>query len=261
MDEESGTPPAPDARQYGDVAAVYDTLMAGVPHDLWLLRIEKAARTRGKTPRSALDIACGTGIVTEHLHRHGYSPVWGVDLSGPMVSVARTKARAKGYDVTYVHQDAARLDLPVRDFDLVVSLFDSLNYITDPAALRQAFRRIFAHIAPGGLFAFDLNALYALANRFFDQSGSDGPVHHHWRSRWDRETRLCRVEMDFWVRDDATGETRHFSETHVQRAYTVPEMMAWLAEAGFTDIEVFGNYGTRPPGPKTDRLLFVAEKG
>src|SRR5687767_9406457 len=119
-------------RQYGDVAAVYDALMANVPHSAWLSRIEKAVRLRGKTPRSALDVACGTGIVTELLARRGYAPVHGVDLSPAMVAIARTKAAAKGYSVvTYEQQDAATLDLGEgRAFDLVVSLFDSLNYIT-----------------------------------------------------------------------------------------------------------------------------------
>lgn len=248
------------ARQYGDVAAIYDALMTSVPHGAWLSRIEQIVRERGRRPRSALDVACGTGLVTEELVRRRYAPVWAVDLSGPMLAIARAKAFAAHRDITYVQQDAAALDLPVRSFDLVVSLFDSLNYVIEPERLREAFRRIFTHTAPGGIFAFDLNALYALANRFFDQNGGVGPITHTWRSFWDRETRLCRVEMDFWVRDEATGEERHFRETHLQRAYTVPEITEWLGEAGFTNIEVFGNYGNRPPGPRTDRLLFAAEK-
>ena len=66
--------------------------------------------------------------------------------------------------------------------------------------------------------------------------------------------------MSFWVRDNASGETRHFTETHIQRAYTVPEITDWLAAAGFIHIDVFGGYGKRPPAPKSDRLLFIAEK-
>ena len=260
METVDGDGSSGSARQYGDVAAVYDVLMAGVPHDQWLTRIEKAVHARGKSPRSALDIACGTGLSTQVLAERGYSPVCGVDLSEPMVAIARTKAQARHLPITFVCEDAAALDLGDARFDLVISLFDSLNYIIDPAALRAAFARIFLHMSPGGLFAFDLNALYALANRFFDQTGTYGPVHHVWRSYWDRQTRLCRVEMSFWVRDDETGDTRHFTETHIQRAYTVPEITEWLAAAGFINIEVFSNYGNRPPGPKTDRLLFLAER-
>ena len=260
LSEETAGAPLRAAKQYGDVAAVYDTLMAGVPHGQWLSRIELVARARGKTPRSALDVACGTGLVSELLHRRGYTPVCGIDFSEAMTVIARTKALAKGYPIQYYQQDAATLDLPGQTFDLVVSMFDSLNYITDSAALQAAFQRIFLHTAPGGVFAFDLNAMYALAHGFFDQTGTLGPIHHVWKSYWDRETRLCRVEMDFWVRDPEAGETRHFTETHVQRAYTVPEITEWLQAAGFIHIAVFSNYGTRAPGPKTDRLLFIAER-
>lgn len=259
---EPTTPQPLEARQYGEVAAIYDALMTGsVPHAAWLSRIEKEARARGSSPRSALDVACGTGIVTFRLAQRGYAPLVGVDLSPAMIAIARTKAAAKNLPITFVVQNAAHLDLDGH-FDLVVSLFDSLNYVLDPADLRAAFCQIFAHTTPGGgVFAFDLNSLYALAHDFFSQTSTIGPVRHVWKSYWDRETRLCRVEMAFWVRDETNNAVRHFTETHVQRAYTVPEILDWLAEAGFVRIECFGGYSsTRPPTATSDRLLFIAER-
>lgn len=254
---------AEDARQYGDVAAIYDALMAGVPHSAWLTRIERAARVRGKNPLSALEVACGTGIVSQLLARRGYRPVVGVDIAPAMIAIARTKAEAAGPPVSSVRfevQDATRLDLGGHTFDLVVSLFDSLNYIVEPSDLRTAFVRIFAHTAPGGLFAFDLNSLYALSHDLFTQASFVGPLRHSWRSTWDRETRLCRVDMAFAVTDEETGEVREFQEIHVQRAYTTTEIRQFVSEAGFTDLEVFGNYGERGPSPNSDRLLFVCER-
>ncbi|MBC8101197.1 MAG: class I SAM-dependent methyltransferase [Cytophagales bacterium] len=262
--EPPGTTAAREARQYGDVAAVYDTLMEGVPHGAWLSRIEKAVRERGKAPRSVLDVACGTGIATLLLARRGYSPVIGVDLSADMIRIARTKATAASRlserTVQFEVQNAATLDLDGATFDLVISLFDSLNYILDPRDLQSAFCRVFAHTAAGGMFAFDLNSLYALAHDLFTQTNLFGPVQHVWSANWDREARLCRVEMAFAIEDAQTGALRRFTETHLQRAYTVPEITEWLAVAGFANIECFGNYGTRPPGPRSDRLLFVCEK-
>jgi SAM-dependent methyltransferase len=259
-------PIVPAARQYGDVAGVYDSLMRDVPHHEWLSRIERAARDRLREPHSALDVACGTGIVSLLLAQRGYAPVVGVDLSPAMIGIARTKALAAGTaaerNVTFVAQDAAELDLGTRPpFDLVVSLFDSLNYLLDPERLAEAFRRIFRHTAPGGVFAFDMNSMYALSHDLFSQSHLFGPVQHVWTAHWDRESRICRVEMEFSIRDADGGATRHFTETHVQRAYTVPEVTERLTDAGFVHVECFGNYGMRPPGPKSDRLLFVCERG
>lgn len=266
MTDDDALPPPlpPEARQYGPVAAVYDALMAGVPHAAWLSRIEKAVRQRGKDPRSALDVACGTGLATQLLARRGYRPVVGVDVSPAMIAVARTKALAAGppaADIRFEVQDAARLDLGGQTFDLVVSFFDSLNYILEPADLAAAFERMYAHTAPGGLLAFDLNSLYALSHDLFTQSSFVGPVKHVWRAHWDREARLCRVEMAFEVEDADTGAVREFKETHVQRAYTTTEVRDFLTRAGYANIEIFGNYGERGPGPKSDRLLFVAERG
>lgn len=250
------------AQQYKDVAGVYDTLMVSVPHAAWLSRIEQAARERGKAPRSVLDCACGTGLVTELLWRRGYRPVYGFDLSPAMIAIARTKALGlkTTAGLTYYVQNAATLDLGDIRVDFIVSLFDSLNYILDPNDLASAFQRLYYHTNPGGLLAFDLNSAYALSHDLFSQSQQFGPVQHIWKANWNPETRLCRVDMDFWVLDPMTGRSRHFTETHIQRAYTVPEIRDMLTAAGYVKIEAFGNYGYKTPGSRSDRLLFIAEK-
>ena len=247
---------------YLEVAPIYDALMSDVPHAAWLHRIRQELMRRDKFPRSVLDVACGTGIVSELLVGAGYHPVVGVDLSNAMVRIARTKAAARGIgeqSLRYETQNAATLDLGAARFDLAVCLFDSLNYILDPADLARAFVRIAAHLAPGGVFAFDVNSMYALSHDLFTQRQDAGAVRHVWQSFWDRASRTCRVEMAFTVTDAATGEPRSFHETHLQRAYTITELREYLAAAGFGDVSVWGNYGDRAPGPKSDRLLFVAE--
>ena len=244
---------------YGDVAPIYDTLMRDVSHAAWLHRIQQELMRRDKFPHSVLDVACGTGIVSELLYGAGYRPVVGIDLSEAMIRIAQTKAMARGYDIRYETQNAATLDLREMRFDFAVSLFDSLNYILVPADLAQAFVRIAAHLNPGGVLAFDVNSMYALSHDLFTQRQDTGAVQHLWKSFWDRETRTCRVEMAFTVTEERTGETRSFHETHVQRAYTITELREFLTAAGFEKIAVFGNYGERAPGPKSDRLLFIAE--
>lgn len=256
---------APAPRQYGDVAAIYDALMVGVPHGAWLSRIEKEARKRGVSPRSALDCACGTGLVTELLWERGYKPVVGFDLSPQMITIAKTKAAS--WKATPLRplprfqvQNAATLDLGDQTFDLVISLFDSLNYILEPSDLQSAFHRLFHHTSPGGMIAFDMNAPLALETDLFTQSNHFGPVRHDWTAHYDPDTHLCRVDMDFEIDNFEGGEPRYFSEVHVQRAYDPDDVTRWLGQAGFVRIESFGNYGERAPGPKSDRILWVGEK-
>ena len=44
-----------------------------------------------KNDASILDLGCGTGLVGEHLHRHGYTNIDGLDLSPELLQVAQAK--------------------------------------------------------------------------------------------------------------------------------------------------------------------------
>ena len=246
--------------QYNALPPIYDALMSGVPYSAWLSRMERAVRQRGKYPHSVLDVACGTGAIAELLWRRGYRPVVGFDLSEGMIRIAQTKAQARRYEIDYRVADLAELDLGGQQFELLVCVFDSLNYILDPARLQQGFHRLFAHAAPGAILTFDMNSVYALRQNLFTQKETNGPIEHDWHSHWDEAEQVCQVEMDFWVVDALTGERRHFKERHLQRAYALSDVKAWLTTAGWERIEVFGNYGERAPNARADRWLFVTEK-
>jgi len=250
--------PMSEQSAFRQLAPLYDTLMHEVPYEEWARYLERLLQERQAQPKRALDLACGTGNVAEHLHAMGMEVV-GVDVSPAMIEEARRKAAERQLPIRYYVQDAAALELPEAPFDLCVSLFDSLNYITEPERLAKAFQRVAAHLVGGGLFIFDLNTEYALANRFFDQNnlGSDEPLLYDWRSTYFPEKRLCRVDMHFtWRAPD--GSQRVFDEVHWQYAYREQEVRAFLTQAGFDQIAVYHAYTLRPPAPYSDRLFYVA---
>ena len=95
---------------YDAFARFYDLDTAEITEDLafWL---NLARRTGGPI----LEVAAGTGRVLLPLARAGFSIV-GVDLSGPMLEVARAKvARARlSAPVELIQADALDLDLAFR---------------------------------------------------------------------------------------------------------------------------------------------------
>lgn len=242
------------------VAPHYDALMRGVPYRQWVRYIERLLDRYRVHPLRVLDLACGTGNVSEILAGLGYAVV-GVDLSESMIAEARRKAARKNLPIQYHVQDAAHLNLPGPPFDLCVSLFDSLNYVLNPADLAHACERVFAHLHPGGLFLFDVNSAYALEHGFFDQENllSSDRLRYIWRSEYDPQTRLCTVMMRFFLRE-ADGVDREFRETHLQFAYHEEELRAMLMDAGFDPVETFHAYTLEPVRPTTDRLFFVAQR-
>jgi ubiquinone/menaquinone biosynthesis C-methylase UbiE len=250
----------PESPSFQLVAPHYDTIMRDVPYKEWMRYLARLLKHREHTGKRVLDLACGTGSVSELFTASGYEVV-GVDLSEGMIAEARRKAARKGRAIEYHVQDAATLDLPGPPFDLCVCLFDSLNYILSPEQLQAAMLRVYAHLAPGGLFIFDINSAFALENNFFDQDNleSTDRLRYVWRSSYEAETRLCSVAMRFFCRQ-RNGIDAEFRETHVQFAYREAELVEMLKVAGFEKIETFHAYSMHPVHETTDRIFFVSQK-
>ncbi len=238
------------------IAPYYDLLMQSIPYLWWMHYVETLLEHFNRTAHKVLDLCCGTGNLSELLALSGYEVV-GVDKSPAMIEQARRKADANHSGVRYYVQDAAQLKLN-ETFDLIVSLFDSLNYITEPTEFAETMRRAHIHLNPEGVFIFDLNTEYAFVQKLFDQSllEPNAPLRYRWRSQYDKQTRLCTVQMEFWVRE---GEAeRYFTETHVQRAYPEPEVRQMLHDAGFPEVHTFDAYTLAPPTRRSDRIFYVA---
>lgn len=243
--------------QFTDIAKHYDALMAGVPYRYWVEYIEDILRKFGSKPDKILDAACGTGNVTEIFAEFGYDVV-GADISPGMIEVAKEKTGEWG-PVEYLVQDMCHMDLG-RRFDLVVSLFDSLNYITEPEHLQMAMDCVTAHLKPGGLFIFDVNTRYALSHGFFNQTnlGSRQYPKYVWSSEFDREKRLCTVTMVFEVLEGT--EKRQFTEIHRQTAYAPEELLGMLRKAGLEPLDTYHAYTLKKPHRRSDRIFFVARR-
>jgi SAM-dependent methyltransferase len=121
--------------------------------DLLMNRITDAAIPFAN-PRSgerALDIGCGAGTTT-FLLAMKVAPegtAAGVDISAPMLDVARARAQAQNSDITFVEADASVHDFqPV--FDLVFSRF-GVMFFADPVS---AFANVRMALASRGRLAF-----------------------------------------------------------------------------------------------------------
>ncbi|MGQ9523942.1 MAG: class I SAM-dependent DNA methyltransferase [Armatimonadota bacterium] len=242
--------------QFTEIAPWYDDLMANVPYESWVQYVETLVSRYDLRPRSVLDLACGTGRVSRILAQRGYEVV-GVDGSPGMIQQA--VARNADLDVTFYCQRMQDFDLN-RQFDLVICLFDSLNYLTDPNDLQQAFCRVAEHLRPGGLFIFDMNAEAAFELDLFTQSNLDRnrKIQYAWRANYNRRTRICEVQMRFRV-SEGTGR-REFHEVHRQRCYSVGEVRLALRNAGLNCLEVLEAFTLRPARKTSDRIYFVARR-
>jgi len=244
------------APQFTLIAPHYDVLMTGVPYHRWTDYVQELLLRLGHRAHHVLDLACGTGRVGFALARRGCRVV-GADLSLPMVQAAAGRPEARELGVALCVQDARALGFR-RHFDLVVCLYDSLNYILEPEALGNCFRSVAACLRHRGVFIFDLNTERALKKDLFTQSnvGKAARLTYDWRSSYDRRTRICTVDMHFVWRD-ADGE-RAFREVHRQRAYGTREVASALQAAGFEVAGVYDALRFKRPTWRSTRVYYVA---
>ena len=243
---------------YQALAASYDRLTNDVDYEAVVSFYWEILRREGVSPRTAVDLACGTGSVTTLLTKQGIQTI-GVDLSEEMLTVAQQKTAMLSPMPVFVHQPLQTLRLP-RGVDLAVCALDSLDYITDPSECAEAIRRIYKVLNPGGVFIFDVNTpckLRAMDGQVFLDEDDD--VYCVWRGDFDSETNICSYGMDLFQRH---GNVWHRSfEEHQEYAYSAEQLTEYLKAAGFCRIEVFGDRRFEVPSPEEQRIYFKARKG
>ena len=93
---------------YGALAASYDRLTHDVDYAAVVDFYFQILAQEGLKPRTAVDLACGTGSVTALLAQRGLQ-VTGVDMSEEMLCVASQKAQALADQPVFVCQRLERL--------------------------------------------------------------------------------------------------------------------------------------------------------
>lgn len=101
---------------------------------------------RAGAPRHLLDVGCGTGATTLAIARAlgAAGQASGIDISEPMIALARTRAEREHSRARFICADAQRHPLAPSSVDLIVSRF-GVMFFDDPlqafANLRRAARR------------------------------------------------------------------------------------------------------------------------
>ena len=243
---------------YHELARSYDRLTNDVDYRATVEFYTRILEREGVKPRTAVDLACGTGSVTAILAEMGMDTI-GVDMSEEMLTVAMEKVMDLEKPPRFICQKLQELRLP-RAVDLAVCALDSLDYVTNPEDCAEAIRRVYKVLNPGGIFIFDVNTpekLRAMDGQVFLDEDDD--VYCVWRGEFDEKTNICSYGMDLFQRQ---GNVWHRSfEEHREYAYSQEQLTEYLKAAGFTHIEVYADRLFEAPREGEQRIYFKARKG
>lgn len=282
---------------YSDFAYLYDTFMEDVPYEMWAEIItELIERYSIADRKSILDLGCGTGTLTSLMAKKGYN-MTGADYSVDMLSVARNKAIQSGDDILYICQDMRELELP-NPVDAVICVCDSINYMTSDEDMDAVMNGVYANLKKDGLFILDFNTLYKYETVIGDTTIAENreDCSFIWENYFDPETHINEYDVTFFAKvgagadgysdrqEDTEGCTdgqgyagaedeelfRRFTETHVQKGYTLSEMRTFAKKAGFSivaeyeasdsDGEFISFEDLKSPDEESERIYLVLKK-
>lgn len=240
---------------YGALARRYDELTRDVNYPARARYVDKLIKMMGAPGPILADLACGTGSAALEFSRMGYDLLC-VDVSEDMLSAAAEKFAGLDRKPVFICQELSELDL-YGTIDIAVCLLDSVNYIRPPEKLRRFFGRVRLFMNPGGIFIFDINSEYKLKRMDGETYSAESEgAFCVWRNTFDSKARLLTFCVDLFERE-LSGLWKRSREEHAEFAYTSGEIIEYLEEAGFKDIEFFGELGFDPPRKNERRIFFL----
>lgn len=243
---------------YGNFSKVYDILNADADYEKRGQYLLSLFTRHGKAPKTCLDLACGTGIMTEIFAKNGIDMI-GVDISPEMLSVARERLCEKFPETLLLCQDMTELDL-YGTVEGGICTLDGLNHLDSIDEVSAVFDRLKFFIEPGGLFIFDVNTPYkhknVLANNCFVIE--NGGVYCGWQNFYDDEQ--CRVDMVLDIFEQRGQGYDRFHEEFSERAYPSEQISRAVEQNGFSVVEICGDMTFSPPSPQEQRLVYVIKR-
>lgn len=215
---------------YTGFAQVYDIFMDNVPYDNWTGYLTGLLQEYGVKDGLVLELGCGTGKVTRRLALKGYDMI-GIDLSDEMLEIAREKeysedswteaAEPEGdlngrNPILYLQQDMREFEL-FGTVSAVVSICDSMNYITSEEDLIKVFQLVNNYLDPGGLFIFDMNTEYKYKNLLGDATIAENreECSFIWENYYDEENRMNEYNMTIFVKAEEEMEEADTEEVEM----------------------------------------------
>jgi SAM-dependent methyltransferase len=248
-------------------SAFYDLLYRDKDYAAEAEYVARAIRSMLPTARSILELGSGTGRHGRLLAAMGFD-VHGIERSPEMVSLAQTANRPPPAECTGSFTcdvgDICTANLG-RTFDAVIALFHVISYQTTNQALQEAFQVAAAHLAPGGLFLFDVwHGPAVLAERPSERVKEVADEHHRVKRtahpELDTNRGTVKIVYQMECEDRRSGETVQFSEEHLMR-YLFPTEVDFLAQScGLRRVTTEEFLTGLPPTPSTWGVAYVLQR-
>lgn len=286
---------------YTGFAQVYDIFMDNVPYDEWTNYLVGLLKEYGLHSGLVLELGCGTGSITRRLAAKGFDMI-GVDISEEMLEIAREIEYNRDFDcseefiegnelpersnILYLQQDMREFEL-YGTVSAVVSICDSMNYITSEEDLLKVFQLVNNYLDGGGIFIFDMNTVHKYKDILGDNTIAENreDCSFIWDNYYYEDKMINEYDVTIFVkvdeevedeveadkkealnegheknRDSSVSLYEKYEELHYQKAYTIDTVIRLIEKAGMEFVTVYDAFTHNPPDEKSERVYFVARE-
>jgi len=188
-----------------------------------------------KDNKTLLDIGCGTGNHDFWFLTKGYK-VAGIDQSSEMISIAKNQKLPKTRVQFYTAN--ARSFVLRKKFDVAVSLFHVMSYLTTNEAAIDTLKNIYKHLIKDGLLVFDFwygPAVLTQRPSLIVKNLIEGEsfIKRTATPKINFNANIVDIHYQIEIKNKRNILKKVFTEHHLMRYLFLPELYLMLEIAGF----------------------------
>jgi len=209
---------------------------------------------------SILELGSGTGKHANLLAEKDYY-ILGLERSAEMVAIA-SKTRLKNVD--FIVADISDFQVN-QSFDVALSLFHVISYLTDNQSLINTFGHVHRHLNKNGLFIFDVWHSSAVNFQVPEQrtktlQNDVIQVTRHANPIIKAEQNMVEVNYAIEVKELKNGTTTNIDELHPMRHFSKPEIELLAYATGFEIVHSEEFLSKAIPSVETWGVCYILKK-
>ncbi|MDN5342956.1 MAG: hypothetical protein PWP28_1831 [Oceanotoga sp.] len=208
-----------------------------------------------------LDIACGEGTFCRNIKiQNPLIEVEGLDISNKMIEIANGKTKDLNLNIKYYVQNM--IDFKTnKQYDLITSWFDSINYINSEEELNKLFKSVYNHLKKNGYFIFDINSIYALSNiwpgeRIQNENEDFIEIHS---GDFNFENNIATLKIIIFKKLK-NGTYKKIEEYHKEKGYTLKTIKNILRKNNFQIINIYSRLDPLIKAQENDNRYYIFAK-
>jgi len=213
---------------YGIFAEYYDKYMGHVGYKNWVdFILSQYNKAYGKSPEKILELACGTANIASQLVKKGLN-VDASDVSPEMLKKASEKPFPPNLKLQKMTDQ-----LPTEKYDLVLVLFDSLNYLLSMKKVDLLLNNVHNTLIENGIFIFDVTTPRNSEMNFdgfinIEQSNDDLFIH---QSDFETSENTQISKLTFFKKKGFLFA--RYDEEHKQKIFKISELIKHIRNTEF----------------------------